>query len=116
MKRDEERALDLANDELHLLHHMMEDKKFEYKGHVFKPVGNILGGFVVRSHHLDYRDVIKEDGYTYEDFYKIARKHHASVDVYEVDGKLYMPTSAGFVAVYNKPKIKTINQYERWYQ
>lgn len=116
MNRDEERALDLANDELLLRERLMEERTFTYKGYTFKPIGNILGGFKIKTSHTTWAYSLTIDGYTHEDFYKVAKKHHASVDVYEVNGKLYIPCNKSFMGIYNNPKIKTIEQYERWYQ
>lgn len=94
----------------------MKATSFEYKGYTFKPVGNILGGFFVKSNYTTTAYVLEIEGYTHEDFYKVARKHHASVDVFECNGKLYMPVNNRLVGLYNNPPIKRIEEYERWYQ
>lgn len=93
----------------------MKAESFVYKGITFKPVGNILGGFFVKSGYTTLAYTLEIEGYDYKEFYKLARKHHASVDVFEVDGKLYMPNNARFMGLYNNPPIKTMDEYERWY-
>ena len=94
----------------------MKAQAFEYKGYVFKPVGNILGGWKIITNHTTWEYALRIEGYTHEDFYKVAKKNHASVDVYEVDGKLYIPCDNTLAGVYGKPNIKRIEEYSRWYQ
>ena len=94
----------------------MKATSFNYKGYTFKPVGNILGGFFKKSNYTTTAYVLEIEGYTWIDFYEVARKHHASVDVFEVDGKLYMPVNNRLVGLYNNPPIKRIEEYGRWYQ
>lgn len=94
----------------------MKATSFEYKGYTFKPIGNILGGWKVKVGYMTWEYTLEIDGYTHADFYKVARKHHASVDIYEVDGKLYIPCDTKLAGIYNNPPIKTIKEYERWYQ
>ena len=93
----------------------MKATSFNYKGFTFKPVGNILGGFFVRTQHADFRNKLEIKDYEYYDFYKVAKKHNASCDVFEVEGKLYIPCSCSIVGIYNNPKIKPVEEYERWY-
>lgn len=116
MTRDEEKALDLANDEYYYRLRFSTDRQFTYKGLNFRPVGNIVGGYVVRAKHCDFSDIIKVENYNYKDFYKTAKQHKASCDLFEINGKLYMPCNAGFVSVGGNPKIKYIDEYKRWYQ
>ena len=94
----------------------MKAESFEYKGYTFKPIGNILGGFKVMAHYLTSEYFIEVNNYSHQEFYKIAKKHHASVDVFEVNGKLYIPCSGRFCGVCGNPQIKTIEEYDRWYQ
>ena len=94
----------------------MKATSFEYKGYTFKPIGNILGGWQVKTHYITWAYSLKIEGYTHEDFYKVAKKHHASVDVYDVDGKLYIPCDNTLAGINGKPTIKKLDEYSRWYQ
>ena len=94
----------------------MKAKSFEYKGYIFKPVGNILGGWRVKSDYMSWSYSLKIEGYSHADFYRVAKKNHASCDVFEVDGKLYMPCDTILAGLYNNPPIKRCEEYERWYQ
>lgn len=92
----------------------MRAESFNYRGYTFKPVGNILGGcwgYISTSYTLEI------EGYTHEDFYKEAKKHHASCDIYEVNGKLFIPCTKVFMGIsgnYEKG-LKRIEEYSRWY-
>ena len=94
----------------------MKATSFEYKGYTFKPIGNILGGWLKKSNLTTWSYIIEVKDYSHEDFYKIAKKHHASCDVYEVDGKLYIPATKCFMGLCGKYQIKKLEEYERWYQ
>ena len=94
----------------------MKAQTFNYKGYTFKPIGNILGGFVVKSQYMSWKEPLIIDGYTHEDFYKVAKKHHASVDVFEINGKLYIPCDTRLAMIVGNPSIKTMDEYDRWYQ
>lgn len=94
----------------------MKARGFYYKGYFFKPVGNILGGWLKKSHCLTSEYFIEVEGYSHKEFYKIARRHHASCDVFEVDGRLYIPATYRFCGITGNPNIKTIEEYGRWYQ
>lgn len=91
-------------------------ESFIYNGYEFHPVGNILGGWKIKSDSITAKKILKIENYTHEEFYKIARKHHASVDVYEVNGELWMPCSGGIAGIRKTNNIKTLAEYERWYQ
>lgn len=93
----------------------MKARAFEYKGHYFKPIGNIKGDFYVKSKYITWAYSLVIDGYTHKDFYKVAKKHHASCDIFECDGKLYIPCDTTFAGVYNDPPIKKLEEYSRWY-
>lgn len=93
----------------------MKATSFNYKGLTFKPVGNIVGGWLARSNHANFRDKLEIDGYEYYDFYKVAKQHHASCDVFEVNGELFIPATYVIAKVVNNPTIKPIEDYERWY-
>lgn len=94
----------------------MKAESFVYKGMTFKPVGNILGGFFVKSNYITDAYIISVDNYSHKEFYKLAKKHHASCDVFEVNGRLYIPATYNFVGVMNNAPIKKCEEYERWYQ
>ena len=94
----------------------MKATSFEYKGYTFKPIGNILGGFKVKSGYMTWAYTLKIEGYTHKDFYRVAKKHHASCDIFECDGKLYIPCDTTLAGIYNNPPIKKVEEYERWYQ
>lgn len=93
----------------------MKAEAFEYKGLTLKPIGNILGGFQAKSRAMTTAAVLEPEGYSHKDLYKIAKKHHASVDVFEIDGKLYIPAGTRLVGVLPNTPIKKIEEYERWY-
>ncbi len=94
----------------------MRAETFEYRGYTFKPIGNILGGFKVKSGYTTWSYSLEIEGYTHADFYKVAKKHHASCDIYEVNGKLYIPCGTKLMGIYNNPPIKRCEEYDRWYQ
>lgn len=94
----------------------MKAKSFEYKGYTFKPIGNILGGFITKSYATTWAYKIEVKDYSHEDFYKVAKENHAACDVYEVEGKLYIPCNSCFLGVYGEPEIKKLEEYSRWYQ
>lgn len=94
----------------------MKASSFKYRGYTFKPIGNILGGWVAKTHCITLQYTLEIKGYTHENFYKVAKKHHASVDVFEVNGELYIPVDTRLVGVLDNAKIKSISEYKRWYQ
>lgn len=93
-------------------------ESFEYKGHTFRPLGNILGGWLKKTGCTTWAYTLKIEGYTHKDFYKVAKKHKASVDLFEVDGKIYIPTEGVLLGVTDnyKKTFKPIEEYGRWYQ
>jgi len=93
----------------------MKAKEFNYKGFTFKPVGNIVGGFKIMSDHISWKDTLTIDGYTHKDFYKVAKKNHASCDLFEVNGEIYIPCDTKLARIMGKPKIKYIDEYDRRY-
>lgn len=94
----------------------MKATSFVYKGKTFTPIGNILGGWLVKSHHTTFAYTLELEGYTHKDFYKVAKKHHASCDIFECEGQLYIPCNTRLAGIYNNPKIKKLEEYSRWYQ
>ena len=93
----------------------LKARSFNYKGYHFTPIGNLKGNWVKKNHCLDFKDIIKIDGYEHADFYKVAKKHHASCDVFEINGTNYVPCNAGFVSVIKNTFIKPLDNYTRWY-
>ena len=95
----------------------MKELTFEYKGHKFEPIGNILGGWMHKSRCTTW-DRKYETKFDYDDFYKTAKKHHASCDVYKIDNSddLYILTSGNvFLRVYNTDGLKKCEDYDVWY-
>lgn len=90
---------------------------FEYNGLKFEPIGNILGGFKLKSLLLTKK--IECSNYTHEDFYKVAKKNHASVDIFKVDDTIYcMPCSGGLFEVDSRfeKHLKRCSEYDRNYK
>ncbi len=96
----------------------MKAQAFKYKGYTFKPIGNILGGFFVKGKYTTISYVLEINGYTHADFYKVARKHHASCDIFlcEETNKCYIPVETRLVGILEDTPIKKCEDYERWYQ
>ena len=94
----------------------MRATAFNYRGYTFKPVGNILGGWKVKTSYTTWAYHLDIDGYTHEDFYRVAKRHRASCDVFECEGKLYVPCNTKLVGLVENTPIKSIYDYDRWYQ
>ena len=102
-------------------HYGVRDRRFEYKGFTFEPVGNILGGWSNRVRHTiydnNYPTMTKFD---YKDFYKVAKKNHASCDVYRINNSedYYMLNGNIFrkVDLKDYSDFKTCDSYSKWYQ
>ena len=93
----------------------MKATSFYYKGYYFKPIGNISGNFCQKSKFTTWAYKLDIKDYNWQDFYKVAKKHHASCDIFEVDGKQYIPCTGAIIGIYNNPKIKGLEEYSRWY-
>ena len=96
----------------------MKERIFYYHKIKFEPIGNILGGWMHKNGCTTW-DKAFEIKIDYKDFYKVARKHHASCDVYRINDSLdlYMLTGSNhFLRVYNLNNLKKCEEYERWYQ
>ncbi len=101
-------------------------KTFIYNGRKYEAIGNILGGFVKKSQAVycaGYKSYNNETAnIDYKDFYKVAKKAHASCDVYKINGsnELYMLCGGGekgtFCRIIDGTKIKKCSDYERWYK
>ena len=93
----------------------MKARAFEYKGFTFEPVGNLMGNWVAKSSQTTWAYFLEINGYSHENFYKEAKKNHASCDVFKVNGKLYIPCSKCFLGIIENAKIKSCEEYESWY-
>jgi len=105
----------------------MKSKTFMYKGRKYEPIGNILGGFKVRSDSVYISDLrfnfnSEIGNIDVKDFYKTARKNHASCDVYKINDSdnLYMLCGGvdygSFCLIIKGTKIKCCEEYLRWYK
>ena len=98
----------------------MQELSFKYKGLTFEPIGNILGGWKKKVDSTT--EERKFDGlFDIKDFYKEAKKNHASCDVYKInDSKdLYMLCGSEkgcFLRVFNLTNLKKCEEYDKWYQ
>lgn len=93
----------------------LKARSFYYKGYWFKPKGNLKGNFAQKSKYGNFKDVLDIKDYNYNDFYKVAKEHHASCDVFEVCGTLYIPATYVIASIVNNPQIKPLDSYSRWY-
>ena len=102
----------------------IKDRRFTYKGLTFEAVGNILGGFVNKSNHTIYEKNPTIQRYDVKDFYKVAKSHHASCDVYRIgySEDYYMLCGSGNVGTFRKVDLKdysdfkTCDAYSTWYK
>lgn len=99
------------------------NKLFSFEGKMYYPIGNILGGFSTKARWCSTRNTIPYSGH--ENFYKIAKKHKASCDIffcYEL-GDYFIPCETCLCELYKSPVsvfqtkyFKDIDSYMRWYQ
>ena len=96
----------------------MKAKTFEYKGLHFRPIGNILGNWYQKGRYTTITYELKIKDYTHEDFYKVAKKNHASCDIFfcEETKRLYIPINDRLVGIDSNTPIKKCEDYQRWYQ
>ena len=94
----------------------MKAKAFNYKGFTFEPIGNLVGNFKAKTGCMTWAYTLKIEGYSHEDFYKVAKKNHASCDIFKVKGKLYIPCDTILAGVCDNANIKKLEEYSRWYQ
>lgn len=77
---------------------------FYYKGKEYKAIGNFkFSGWSVPFSHA-WRDNIASDtpqGYSYEEFQKIASQNNANAEIYQCEGRLLIPYSV-FIAEYRE--------------
>ena len=94
-------------------------KEFEFECRKYKPVGNILGGFNVKTSWFSWQKTIPYS--SWKNFMKVAKKHKASCDIYLCleDNNYYIPLN-NCLALINKKVLETkyfksINEYQKWY-
>jgi hypothetical protein len=98
----------------------MEMKKFEFEGKTYRPIGNILGGFVVKSSYFNWKKTIEYS--CWENFMKVAKKNKASCDIYKCldDENYYIPLNKCLALVdekvFNTKYFKSIEEYSKWYK
>ena len=66
-------------------HYSIYDRRFEFKGHTFEAVGNILGGCKTREEKIIHGEKASIEKINYSEFYKVAKKNKLSCDVYRID-------------------------------
>ena len=93
----------------------LKAEQFEFGGMLFEPIGNISGNFVNKCQYTTWSYSLKPNNYTHKDFYKVAKKHHASCDIFLCNGKLYIPCDSSLLGICKNPQIKRVEEYKRWY-
>jgi len=89
-------------------HYAIYDRRFKYNDIEFEAVGNILGGFTKKTNLCDF-NVKSYNNININDFYKVAKKHHASCDVYRVGNdyeNYYMLCGGGETGTFIKVNIE----------
>lgn len=66
-------------------HYSIYDRRFEFKGHTFEAVGNILGGWKTKEEKIIHGEKASIEKINYSEFYKVAKKNKLSCDVYRID-------------------------------
>ncbi len=91
-------------------HYAIYDRRFKYNDIEFEAVGNILGGFTARTKLCDF-NVKSYNNININDFYKVAKKNHANVDVYRVenDYENYYMLCGSETGTFVKVNIKNCN-------
>lgn len=95
-------------------------KIFEFEGKTYKPIGNILGGFVEKSHWYSWKKKIEYS--SWKNFIKVAKKHKGSCDIYLCleDNNYYIPLNNCLALVdeyvFKTKHFKSINDYKKWYK
>ena len=95
-------------------------KTFEYKGLTLTAIGNVLGENLTNC--MDYRGrFIAPQGYSWEDFRKVAKKNHLFCDVYQIEDKYYVPCNAALIPITKErhnfwKDLKRVEDYSCWYK
>ena len=95
-------------------------RTFQFETKTYKPVGNILGGFMVKTRWYSWKKTISYSGW--ENFMKVAKKNKASCDIYLClqDNKHYIPLDKCLALVdervFETKHFKSIDLYKRWYR
>ena len=80
---------------------------FEYGGYTFYPLMNHGMNFNEASRKISNDSKIKVSNYKHEEFYKVAKKAHANVDLFGVNGEVVIPVSYGFQR-FDSPKAEAL--------
>ena len=93
----------------------MNKKSFKYKRRTFTPFANTSASFLVLSKATYFPNslaISKKDGYTHDDFYKVAKAHDAEADIYEVKGEggYFIPATYGIHRI-NLQEILNLIEY-----
>lgn len=99
-------------------HYSIYNRQFDFKGHTFEAVGNILGGWKTRMEKIiqDQKSPIEKTNY--QEFYAVAKKNKLSCDVYRIIGdydNYYMSCSGIFRAVKIDDDFKVCDAYQKMY-
>ena len=99
---------------------MRENYVFYYNGNKFEAIGNILGGFYKKAKAINYQDMALSE-VDYNEFYKTARKNHASVDAYKINDSedyyiLCGSPKGKFFQISDLDNLKLVDDYMRWYK
>lgn len=99
-------------------HYGIYDRRFEFKGHTFEAVGNILGGWKTREEKIidDQNSPIEKADHL--EFYEVAKKNKLSCDVYRIDwdfDNYYMSCGGIFRAVKIDDDFKVCDKYKNRY-
>lgn len=93
---------------------------FDFEGKTYKPIGNILGGFEVRTSWFSWQKTIPYS--SWENFMKVAKKHKSGCDIYLCleDNNYYIPLDNCLALINEKvfetKYFKSINEYKKWYK
>ena len=104
--------------EAYKYYYRIVDRRFKFEGHTFEAVGNILGNFKTRTNAITNEETpITREKFSRNEFYKVAKKHHLSCDVYKIDydNNYYMLGNDHFFKCNITETFKACDQYEKRY-
>ncbi len=93
------------------------EKKIVYNGTTLQPIGNIIGGWKLKSDLCCEK--VNIPNYNHKELYKLARKEHASVDVFYIEGVgCCIPCTGGMFKLSAKfaKHLKKCSEYDRNYK